>query len=495
MKNIKTIRIHPAIGIARVGNSPTGYFIGPELSGARTRPKGGYKDTHGRIKRQAARFRLFGYDARGKLLGEITAKQALITWTVHVANKKAAWRTFDGLKKNTPWRNATVTDRSRLSIDPGPCSLTGTAQAAEFFGGQFLGEPVTLGEMRTDANGRLLVLGGFGSSGSPEGAPLTEFANNDGWHDDISDGSVTATVTFKRIGKTKRAPVNAPVQAIGAWVICAPPDFAPDVGNVITLYDTLLQSAVDRLGMKLPAKPSFTRDIYPILQKAMDMTWVSKMISDAHAHATLAAVVPPPGTAAKRAAIFARLRDPATKGGVESESDMPMLWSDYYPAKGNEPLTRVQYEYLKKWRSGRFINDWRGAPKPAVKITPAGLDRAALEACVGGAFFPGIEASWLLRDHYEFSEPFRIDQSKREAGDVTKQMAVPWQADFTDCTQEDELAWWPAQRPDQVFPERGGAQVDWTRGIVNDKSDMVSSWHRLGFVVQKGKKRVETERS
>jgi hypothetical protein len=48
------------------------------------------------VKRQAARFRLYGYDARGKLLGEITAKDARITWTVHVANKKASWRTFDG---------------------------------------------------------------------------------------------------------------------------------------------------------------------------------------------------------------------------------------------------------------------------------------------------------------------------------------------------------------------------------------------------------------
>jgi hypothetical protein len=485
MKSIATIKIHPAIGIARIGNSPTEFFVGPEVPGS-TRPSGGYKDAHGRIKRQAARFRLFGYDDKGKLIKEITAQEARVTWTVHLANKKAAWRTFQGLKKTTPWRNAAVTDRSQLMIDPGPYSITGPRQVVEFFGGRFLGTPVTLGEMRTEASGRLLVLGGFGSSASPDNAPLVHFANNDGWHDDVSDGPVTASVTFKRDGRT--------ISALGAWVICPPPDFAPPIGNVITLYDTLLQTAVDKLGLKLPARPSFRRDIYPLLKKAIDMKWVSMMVSDAHAHATLEPVIPPPGTRAMRAAIFDRLRDPATPGGTESESDMPMIWSDYYPAKGNQPLTRIQYENMKKWRDGRFVNDWKSRSKRRTQINPADLDRAALEACAGGAFFPGIEASWLLRDNYQFVEPFRLDHAKREAGDVTKQMAVPWQADFFDCTREDDLAWWPAQRPDEVFPERGGPQVDWLRGIVSGPQDMVSAWHRLGFVVKKGKRFVETER-
>jgi len=54
-----------------------------------TRPKGGYKDAQGR-KRQAARFRLFGYDKKGKLVKEITSPDATIEWTVHLANRKAA---------------------------------------------------------------------------------------------------------------------------------------------------------------------------------------------------------------------------------------------------------------------------------------------------------------------------------------------------------------------------------------------------------------------
>ena len=70
MATIETIKIHPAIGIARLGNSATGFFIGPECPGLDTRPKGGYKDPQGRVKRQAARFRVFGYDKKGKLVRE-----------------------------------------------------------------------------------------------------------------------------------------------------------------------------------------------------------------------------------------------------------------------------------------------------------------------------------------------------------------------------------------------------------------------------------------
>lgn len=69
---ITTIKIHPAIGIARVGNSLTDYYVGPEKPGVHTRPSGGYKDAKGAVKRQAARFRLFGYDKHGKLVKEIT---------------------------------------------------------------------------------------------------------------------------------------------------------------------------------------------------------------------------------------------------------------------------------------------------------------------------------------------------------------------------------------------------------------------------------------
>ena len=63
-------RIHPAIGIARLGDSTDDFFIGPEAprvpptldkpDGSSTQP-GKYKDKQGRIKRQGARFRIYEY--------------------------------------------------------------------------------------------------------------------------------------------------------------------------------------------------------------------------------------------------------------------------------------------------------------------------------------------------------------------------------------------------------------------------------------------------
>src|SRR3989442_11644625 len=133
MQRITSIKINPAIGIARLGNSPSEYFIGPERPGAHVKPKTGFRDSQGRIKRQAARFRLFGYDSKGKLVKEITAREAAIVWTVHLANRKAEWVKFQGPKSRTKKelrRNPTVIDRGSLIIDPGPRSLSGPNQVA-----------------------------------------------------------------------------------------------------------------------------------------------------------------------------------------------------------------------------------------------------------------------------------------------------------------------------------------------------------------------------
>jgi len=487
---IASIKIYPPIGIARLGNSRTDFFIGPELPGDRSVPPGGYKDGSCQVKRQAARFRLFGFDAAGKLVGEVTHADATITWTVHLANSKAAAPIFDGLTASSTLRNsqaiagvAPVTDRSTLVIDPGPRSLTGPNQAAGFNTGHFLGTEVPLGEMRTDADGRLLVLGGFGVSGSPLGLPITHFANNDRWHDDVSDGPVTAAVTLN--GTAVALP------AAPAWVICAPPDFAPPIDSVTTLYDILFQVAVDKSWLAVPASPSLTRDIHPILQRTLDIQSVSAMSAGKHDVSFAAAF--PAGAKADRQKVFVKLNDPGNINGVPG-SDMPMLYNDSNGA--GETVTRAQYETLRKWRDGKHKKDWPGAPPPPeTTITPGGLTRAALEACVGGAFFPGIEASWHLRQTFNYLEPFRLNPAGLAAGDVTRQMAVPWQADFTDCTGEGaSLAWWPAQRPDDVYPEGGGGQVPWIRDLVASPEDMVANWYKLGFVVRQGAALVETER-
>src|ERR1700720_396501 len=116
---IKKIRIFPPIGIARLGNSETGYFVGPEIPGEPSDPAGGYRDSDaaGFIKRQAARFHLYAFDENDSLTGEITADEADITWTVHIANTKAASERFHPKSETAPpLRNATFANRQQLKL-------------------------------------------------------------------------------------------------------------------------------------------------------------------------------------------------------------------------------------------------------------------------------------------------------------------------------------------------------------------------------------------
>lgn len=459
MAPITHVKIHPAIGIARIGNSPTDFFIGPEIPLDRTLPAGGYKDSLCRVKRQAARFRLFGYDNSGNLVQELTSADAEISWTVHLCNKKAS----------TPARNTSVTggDRTGLVVDPGPRTLNGPTQAAKFDSGVFKipGQPaipVPLGEVRTDVDGHLLVLGGFGTSlSSPSGGLNGGFLNNDNWCDDVSDGPVIATVKLKSDGSTP------PVA--GAWVLCPPPKFAPGLDNVITLYDRLFDLFVSQNLLQAPAQPSYTNDIYPILNRATQAKFVNQSASGHHGFTH--PVIDQPS----RNTIFAKLK---ASGG-----DMPDL--------NSAQLTDTQQNLMALWNNGNFLNDWGGVPMPGTTITPQGMDRAALEACVGMAFYPGIEAGGIaatpIIDPTLYLEPFRLDHTKVNPGDMTANMACPWQADFSACADN----WWPVPRPNQTIQQNSGTYQEWWTG---NGDAMVSDWNTLGFVVQQGNGYVEVER-
>jgi hypothetical protein len=110
------------------------------------------------------------------------------------------------------------------------------------------------------------------------------------------------------------------------------------------------------------------------------------------------------------------------------------------------------------------------------------------------AEFRAVQPRWQLScaAKYALIEPFRVNPKNLRAGDITKQMAVAWQADFNGCRQEGALAGWPAQRPDDVFPAARGEQVPWVRDLVNNRLDIVQKWDLLEFVVKKGQY-VETE--
>jgi hypothetical protein len=124
----------------------------------------------------------------------------------------------------------------------------------------------------------------------------------------------------------------------------------------------------------------------------------------------------------------------------------------------------MQYERLKVWVKKGWGNwkqrkdkagekekeEWvRGTVDGTVEEKMYGLNKAALEWSVGGAFAPGIEVSYITRNHDTYDAPFRINRNWKP-GDLTGMMAVPWQADFTEC----DNFWWPAQRPDNVLTEQ-----------------------------------------
>jgi hypothetical protein len=157
-------------------------------------------------------------------------------------------------------------------------------------------------------------------------------------------------------------------------------------------------------------------------------------------------------------------------------------------------LTNYQMAHIGNWVRGNFDADWTGSapvPTPLEDIPVArqawALCEAALEACVGGSFYPGIEATYdIARPATYHPEPnlrreFRIDPA-HPAGFLTEKMALPWQADFADCSNH----WWPSQRPDDVITSIGDRDR-WDRGIAgptrNRHLNMVTFWSQLGFVV------------
>ena len=119
--------IYPAIGIARVGSSNE-YFHGPEVTDPEPLCEGAYRDNDKRLKRQAARFRVYGCNARGDIIRELTTEGsgAEIEWHVQLANKKSAWFGFqlalDIPEADTPADNP-ARPGSRRSLQAGHHSI------------------------------------------------------------------------------------------------------------------------------------------------------------------------------------------------------------------------------------------------------------------------------------------------------------------------------------------------------------------------------------
>lgn len=688
-----TYKIHPAIGIARVGNSPDEFYLAPEslaelpiACSANGTPQTKdkeyqrvttFKDAQQRIKKQAARFTIYVYDdqnpngrpikpgdevigvgSRGKLVD--------IEWTVWLANKKASWYQFDqlegehGYQSDHPLRNASITDPDErtklLIIDPGPQSINCTQKReAEFAKGknpnyaQTFPPPLqphsidTLGKIMTNDQNELVVLGGNGYSGSflqgPGEPKIEAYANNDGWFDDTSDGPVYAKLIFadERDNQYRYAAVQDP-----SWVIVGYPRYVPQIADMITLEDLLTDVNIQQFGTNQlmygeapfdgskkvdtateegledwrinPRKqwnedfyPYFYRDVWPILKRPNQMQWVSNIVMASNLpHYTgprgtfdESILSVPPNTEADpelrkrnemyRKRIYAMLRQPEERNIFRNKKHpnsqnynyllMPLLAGDN-PITNSIPskflvLTETQLFILKQWAAGKFINEKLENIQPEPVPKPAQLDSGVISNIIGGAFCPGGEVSWIMRNPAIYSKPYRIKADVRfipgmdnstsgttpgveayyhpnnlslgsdyaqglQPGDITKMSALPWQADFNECSSQDvnvsfqewnkinpdnpkdpflqqyqetfTVLWWPSHRPMQVFkvvhdkngnPLMNGNspvvnQVNWARGIPQTYEGdlkMVSYWSELGFVLEQGERFLEQERN
>ncbi|MEC4749878.1 LodA/GoxA family CTQ-dependent oxidase [Methylomicrobium sp. Wu6] len=520
-------KIFPPIGIARVGDSVQremnrGWFVDPAIKDMRP-DDFRYKDDEGKIKRQAAMFMIIAFDKEDKPLREITSTEADIVWNVHLANKKAAWFNFEGTKtalnafaakpndipltiRNFQVGSINLVDNKTsyapsqdrvdaYEINGGMQEIGGASiESGHKFEGTFkTATHVYLGELQTDASGRLIVLGGQGKSDAvnERGESIKDerwirnYANNDDWYDDISDGPVTAKVTLKTGG------AEVEVRG-GAWVLVTPPDFAPDVKNVVSLYDVMEETAFREPSLlnittpilRRPDQVSFELDIKPLLERMHSQRWVNAR--GLRGHGTSKAgdfqvengnspTLLDPDLSDKnsergrqlRSRIVSVLRKPAYRTYINGDfSDQyksptaisqatttfmpPLAGDEGDPEDGNPAtwlsLTYLQYERFLQWSNNNFTSGVLGNNSDDMESLNS-MTRKVLENCAGGAFYPGIEMTCIARDPRLYTEAFRFDHSKVGAGDISKFMALPWQADFWECQQH----WWPAQRPDDVI--------------------------------------------
>lgn len=650
----KHYEIHPRIGVARLGNSPSDFYLAPETvgglpiacdaSGDAIEKDGEpvfvdrFKDSVGRIKRQAARFRLFERTDDGTR--EVTLEDDAIekiVWTVQIANKKPIWYTFSELQgdlefgeensyanQHVPVNNPDTTGEARkaLMIDPGPRSIDTPGDVVEFSrynipsdyrfgsfpspdeGGQ---EITSLGELRMDRKGRLVALGGFGNvTGSGD---ITSFRGAAGFWDDISDGYVLATVHLKG-GET--------VDADPGWLLVGSPKYAPQLVNITTLWDTMYDTAVRELGAdpeiydperygdgadQFPSYQGynplagynpdyvvhFETQIQPILERMEAYRWVADIpyLTD-FVHPRFPMADPRDRNRENRERYFSFFRVPVLPADYDewidkvengpnqlfSKEGLPLVplnsgdnsVTNEGPIYKFETLSATQFFFMNQWAAGKFTFR-ESAPERSLAEQ---LDEAAVGNCVGAPFSPGIETTWISRNapiytglahlklaHYRGDNEALVDYYDQnglsttadeaegqgcEPGDLTKRMAIPWQADFQECTVQTPnitdpkvnqfadgtgievpptyyVYWWPPQSPmhvvagsldpgDQVLDAvvstidgqpviPAGQRVPYQRGILTVQ-DMIDNWSRLGFVVDQGTPDypyfVETER-
>lgn len=499
--------IHPALGIARVGNSADSFYFGPEVPGTLPSAPGGFKDPSGALAKQAARFRVYAYGPRNEVLGEVPA-DVRVDWSVSVANKKPSWYDYFtamdlSIARPVGRRNPGVTGSARSALAASAAKSIGGrgASPVALSGPVVFGNEIDFGEIFTDERGRLVFLPGDGHAYMEPGAKIVSFSDNAGWTDNICDGTVTAVV---HVGGRK-------VAAQSGYVLVTPANFGPAIAQgPISLLDEI-RSPLTKAGMIPRAPVTFEGDIRPLLERLVDMQWVNKGFFSLTRPGQAMDWLSPenlqrladssPRSTQYRKQVARMFRNPASpRSSVE---DQPLIIGDggVTIPPSNEyswlALTPLQFEQLDAWARGDFE---AGRPPSAASSVdelapadqPRSLDEAGLAAVLGGANHPGVEAPWSLRVPTMWDSAFRLHvQSEAmeirdygpkltpkvaigpngpvhgvSPGDLSMWMGVPWQADAASCrdgyrrpTYKPDVspylpAYWPARVPNEVLTEQ-----------------------------------------
>lgn len=481
------LKIYPSIGIARMGNGPANkedVIFSPEVPWANLyETNKEYHTADGALKKQAQRFYIYECDTNGVPIRKIDTNISNIEWTVEVANKKPFWYDFNNSLDlsietdnpnlsdtfytgkiapgiSTTRRNPNVLNETlinpkdenyRKELVNSPSAVTVSSEnTKKEIGGQFPfplhsnSESIIAQKMKMDAKdvnlgtveydkGTLIFYPANGVSAALNPSDLnTDFADNSNWYDDICDGRVTAKVTID--GKTYE--LNDSDTA--AWVATTPPDYAPQIQAISTMYDLI--SGIEN--------KEYTTDfslIFPVLYRLYRMQWVNasdfldpsfRQVIDQLTIAEFKALYSNSKEAQPvRERIFNLFRNPEYNYTNEpiipskSTTDITNLGSGTedlkfpsYPGDGIDypgspaqwfAIPPILYEQLKNWKDGHFValeenytsmdaiglyyqNIYKEAAMDPSKSALL-MTRAVLESLYGGGFHPGVELTWPMR--------------------------------------------------------------------------------------------------
>ena len=450
----------------------------------------------------------------------------------------------------------------------------------------------SLGELRMDNDGNLVALGAYGNvTGSGD---ITSFRGAGGYWDDVSDGFVMATIHLKNgdaidadpgwliVGSPKYAPELVNITTLYDTMynvairdLNADPDIYKAGSNTADAFPSH-QGYTPLKGYNPDYVVNYTTQIQPIIERLQSYRWVADIpyLND-FANPGFDLSDPSEQNCQNRWRYFNYFRVPVLPQDYDEwihkvengpnqlfSSDgiplMPLNSGDNSvtntgPIYKFETLSATQYFFLHQWAVGKFVGG-----ESESKAYSDQLDEASVGNCVGAPFSPGIETTWITRNAPIYMAPFQFklahfdgnnaqtqayyrekglsttadvaDGQGCEPGDLTKRMAIPWQADFQECTVQTPnitnptvnqfadgtgievppayyVYWWPPQSPmhvvtgsldsgdqvlDAVVSQLGepivpaGQRVPFQRGI-NSIQDMINSWSRLGFIVNQSK--------